>query len=126
MSYPQTVPNSEQIGVVHLGGQAQFVQYAYANPATVALAHIVPAASVPTGYQVAVLSIMLSSIGTASGNFQDTASTPNVLSGTFNMVAGTQVNAQLGGCGLFMTAPGKGLDWNQTVGSVAVGITVSW
>jgi len=126
MSYQVTTPISEQVGVVHLGGQQQFVQYAYANPATVAVTHVVPAASVPAGYQVAVLSLSLSSIGIASGNFQDTTGTPVVLSGTFNLVAGSQVNAQLGGLGLFMTSPGKGLDWNQTIGTIAVGITVSW
>jgi hypothetical protein len=126
LSYPQTTPNSPQVGVVHLGGQQQLVQYAYANPATVAVTHIVPVASVPPGYQVAVLSMLLSSAGTAAGNFQDTTGTPVVLSGTFTFAAGSQVNAQLGAEALFMTSPGQGLDWNQTAGTVTVGITVSW
>ncbi len=132
MSYPQTVPNSAQVGVVHLGGQQEFVQYASGTVSATGQVHIVPAGSVPAGYQAVILSLSLSALGTgtsqagtAAVNLQSSTTT-TVATGIWYLVTNNQVTLPPTPLGWFASAVGEGIDVNFTITTCTVGITATW
>ncbi len=130
MLFYQTVPNAPQVGVLANGNSqpAVFVQFTAVNtPASVSITHIVTAANVPAGYSVALLGLIMSNAATAAvtANIQDTAGTPVVM-GNFTLPVSATVYLPPTSLPLFVTTPGKGLDWNQTAGSSIVGLTAIW
>jgi hypothetical protein len=132
MPYPQTITDSPQVGVVHLGGQQEFVQYASGTISATGVVHIVPAGSVPAGYQAVVLSLALSALGTgtsaagtAAVNLQSSTTTA-VATGVFYLSNNNQVALQPTPLGWFSSAAGEGVDVNATITTCTVGITAAW
>jgi|SRR5271166_112821 len=122
MSYPQTVPNAPQVGVLHLGGQQQFVQ---STPITFATGTkvIIPAA--PAGYQICILSLALVITTTAVNVTIESTTGPLALTGAMAIAASSPFVLPFNQGGWFYSIPGDSITVFQSGTSQISGV-VTW
>jgi hypothetical protein len=125
--YQQTSPFVPQVGLVAVGEGLPAVVTSVAAGTTsgTGISHLVPATAVPTGQSVALLGVVLSAAGAVVGNFQS-STTVAVATGNIYIPANGTVVVPASALPYFTSAAGEGLDWNQTTGAYAVGITAVW
>jgi hypothetical protein len=117
MSYPQTYPVSPQVGVVHLGGQQQFVVTAPVTQTTSGA--ITPVA--PAGYQIAILALALTATAAVTLTLESTTG-PVLLTGAFTIPINGQLVLPYSEAGWAYSIPADSITLLQSGAATVAGV----